>query len=335
MLTGAVGRRVHHIGAPKDAVFFTDFAEDLQPVLRSEPAITLVTLNDAEGIVCTGLNDDLTETPDDYRATLLLAKTKGLPMLCANPDIIVDLGDMRLFCAGALAVEYEKMGGKVLYFGKPHPPIYDLARRRLALLGTRDDAQILAIGDGITTDIQGGMSEGIDTLFVTGGISTNEFGGDPANPNPALLDSVHVDYYGASLPISQVANVALLDARTISIQPWEKGMGAKIEKAIRESDLGLNPASMGDLIRVPMPAMTEERRKELTKVVRGEGESAKVAVRNLRRDANEAVKKLVKEKLASEDDHKRSEVEIQKVTDRHIVAIDQLVAAKEQDLMAV
>ncbi len=153
--------------------------------------------------------------------------------------------------------------------------------------------------------------------------------------NPALLDSVHVDYYGASLPISQVANVSLLDARTISIQPWEKGMGAKIEKAIRESDLGLNPASMGDLIRVPMPAMTEERRKELTKVVRNEGETAKIAVRNLRRDANEAVKKLVKDKLASEDDHKRSEVDIQKVTDRHIAAIDQLVAAKEQDIMAV
>ena len=129
--------------------------------------------------------------------------------------------------------------------------------------------------------------------------------------------------------------MSLLDARTISIQPGEKGLGAKIEKAIRESDLGLNPASMGDLIRVPMPAMTEERRKELTKVVRGEGESAKIAVRNLRRDANEAVKKLVRDKLASEDDHKRSEVDIQKVTDRHITAIDQLVAAKEQDLMAV
>jgi ribosome recycling factor len=153
--------------------------------------------------------------------------------------------------------------------------------------------------------------------------------------NPALLDSVHVDYYGSSLPISQVANVSLLDARTISIQPWERGMGAKIEKAIRESDLGLNPSSMGDLIRVPMPAMTEERRRELTKVVRGEGENAKIVVRNLRRDANEAVKKLVKDKLASEDDHKRSEVDIQKVTDRHIAAIDQLVAAKEQDLMAV
>ena len=153
--------------------------------------------------------------------------------------------------------------------------------------------------------------------------------------NPALLDSVQVDYYGAMLPISQVANVSLLDARTISIQPWEKGMGAKIEKAIRESDLGLNPASMGDLIRVPMPSMTEERRRELTKVVRGEGENAKIAVRSLRRDANEAVKKLVKEKLASEDDHKRSEVEIQKVTDRHIAVIDQLVASKEQDIMAV
>ena len=153
--------------------------------------------------------------------------------------------------------------------------------------------------------------------------------------NPALLDSVHVDYYGSSLPISQVANVSLLDARTISIQPWEKGMGAKIEKAIRESDLGLNPSSMGDLIRVPMPAMTEERRRELTKVVRGEGESAKIVVRNLRRDANEVVKKLVKDKLASEDDQKRAEADIQKVTDRHISAIDQLVAAKEQDIMAV
>ncbi|MBK6592645.1 MAG: ribosome recycling factor [Burkholderiales bacterium] len=153
--------------------------------------------------------------------------------------------------------------------------------------------------------------------------------------NPALLDSVHVDYYGAMLPISQVANLSLLDARTISVQPWEKGMGAKIEKAIRDSDLGLNPSSMGDLIRIPMPVMTEERRRELTKVVRGEGESAKIAVRNLRRDANEAVKKLVKEKLASEDDQKRSEAEIQKLTDRHISEIDRLVASKEHDIMAV
>ena len=153
--------------------------------------------------------------------------------------------------------------------------------------------------------------------------------------NPALLDTVHVDYYGSSVPLSQVANVALLDARTISVQPWEKGMGAKIEKAIRESDLGLNPASLGDLIRVPMPPMSEERRKEMTKLVRTEGENAKIATRNLRRDANEAVKKLVKDKLASEDDHKRAEADIQKVTDRHITDIDKLVAAKEAEIMAV
>ena len=153
--------------------------------------------------------------------------------------------------------------------------------------------------------------------------------------NPALLDTVQVEYYGSMMPLSQVANLSLLDARTIGIQPWEKGMGPKIEKAIRESDLGLNPASMGDLIRVPMPMMTEERRKELTKVVRSEGENAKIAIRNLRRDANEAVKKLVKDKLASEDDQKRSEGDIQKMTDRHIATVDQLVAAKEQDLMAV
>jgi len=153
--------------------------------------------------------------------------------------------------------------------------------------------------------------------------------------NPALLDTLNVDYYGSLLPISQVANLSLLDARTIGIQPWEKGMGAKIEKAIRESDLGLNPSSMGDLIRVPMPAMTEERRRELTKVVRNEGESAKIAIRNLRRDANETVKKLVKDKLASEDDQKRSEADIQKLTDKHISEVDRLVASKEQDIMAV
>jgi ribosome recycling factor len=153
--------------------------------------------------------------------------------------------------------------------------------------------------------------------------------------NPALLDTVHVDYYGSMLPLSQVANLSLIDARTISVQPWEKNMGAKIEKAIRESDLGLNPASMGDLIRVPMPPMSEERRKEMTKLVRHEGEAAKIAVRNLRRDANEHVKKLVKDKLASEDDQKRSEAEIQKMTDKHIAEIDQLVHNKEQEIMAV
>jgi ribosome recycling factor len=153
--------------------------------------------------------------------------------------------------------------------------------------------------------------------------------------NPALLDSIQVDYYGSMTPLSQVANVSLLDARTISVQPWEKGMGAKIEKAIRESDLGLNPASMGDLIRVPMPPMSEERRKEMTKLVRTEGENAKIAVRNLRRDANDAVKKLVKDKLASEDDQKRAEADIQKVTDRHVAEIDQMVASKEQEILAV
>lgn len=153
--------------------------------------------------------------------------------------------------------------------------------------------------------------------------------------SPALLESVQVDYYGSMVPLSQVANLSLLDSRTVSVQPWEKGMGAKIEKAIRESDLGLNPSSMGDLIRVPMPVMSEERRRELTKLVRNEGEGAKIAIRNLRRDANEAVKKIVKDKLASEDDQKRSEADIQKLTDRHISEVDRLVASKEADIMAV
>ena len=153
--------------------------------------------------------------------------------------------------------------------------------------------------------------------------------------NPSLLDSVMVDYYGNPTPIGQVANVSLLDARTISVQPWEKGMGPKIEKAIRDSDLGLNPSSMGELIRVPMPPMSEERRKELTKVARNEGENAKIAVRNLRRDANEAVKKLVKDKEATEDDQKRTEADIQKTTDKHIAEIDKVIAAKEQEILAV
>ena len=154
-------------------------------------------------------------------------------------------------------------------------------------------------------------------------------------PSPALLDTIHVDYYGSMVPLSQVANVQLLDARTLSVQPWEKNMSAKIEKAIRESELGLNPASLGDIIRVPMPSMSEERRKEMTKLARNEAEGAKIAVRNLRRDANESVKKLVKDKQVSEDDQKRAEAEIQKVTDKHIATIDSLVAAKEQDIMAV
>ena len=153
--------------------------------------------------------------------------------------------------------------------------------------------------------------------------------------SPQLLDVIHVEYYGSMVPLSQVANLSLLDARTISVQPWEKNMSAKIEKAIRESDLGLNPASMGDLIRVPMPPMSEERRKEMTKLARNEGEASKVAVRNLRRDANEAVKRLVKDKEASEDDQKRSEADIQKLTDKFIAEIDVLVSENEKDILAV
>ncbi|WP_119154382.1 ribosome recycling factor [Caldimonas tepidiphila] len=153
--------------------------------------------------------------------------------------------------------------------------------------------------------------------------------------HPGILDQVHVDYYGSPVPISQVANVTLIDARTISVQPWEKGMGAKIEKAIRESDLGLNPSSQGDLIRVPMPPLTEERRKELTKVVRGAGEDAKVAVRNLRRDANEQAKKALKDKTITEDEERRSLDEVQKLTDKTIAEIDKLISGKEAEIMAV
>ncbi len=153
--------------------------------------------------------------------------------------------------------------------------------------------------------------------------------------HPGILDQVHVDYYGSMVPISQVANVTLLDARTISVQPWEKGLGPKIEKAIRESDLGLNPASQGDLLRVPMPALTEERRRDLTKVVRGAGEDSRIAVRNLRRDANEHAKKLLKDKEITEDEERRSLDELQKLTDRTIAEIDRLVAGKEAEIMAV
>lgn len=153
--------------------------------------------------------------------------------------------------------------------------------------------------------------------------------------NPALLDTVVVEYYGSHVPISQVANVSLLDARTISVQPWEKDMGAKIEKAIRESDLGLNPASMGDLIRVPMPPMSEERRVEMTKIVRAEGENAKIAIRNLRREANEAIKKLVQDKEVTEDGQRRAEADIQKETDKRVAEVDDLVAAKEKDILEV
>ena len=153
--------------------------------------------------------------------------------------------------------------------------------------------------------------------------------------HPGILDQVHIDYYGSMVPISQVANVTLMDARTISVQPWEKGMGAKIERAIRESDLGLNPSSQGDLLRVPMPALTEERRRELTKVVRHAAEEARIAVRNVRRDANEHAKRLLKDKAISEDEERRSLDELQKLTDRTIAEIDRLTSAKEAEIMAV
>lgn len=153
--------------------------------------------------------------------------------------------------------------------------------------------------------------------------------------HPGLLDQVQVEYYGSMLPISQVANVSLIDARTISVQPWEKSMAKPIEKAIRESDLGLNPSALGELIRVPMPPLTEERRKDLTKVVRHAGEDAKVAVRNLRRDANEHAKKLQKDKLITEDEERRSADDVQKLTDRVIGEIDKMIQAKEAEIMAV
>ncbi|CAH2893095.1 MAG: Ribosome recycling factor [uncultured Paraburkholderia sp.] len=150
-----------------------------------------------------------------------------------------------------------------------------------------------------------------------------------------LLDHIQCDYYGSPVPISQVANLTLIDARTIGVQPWEKKMVQVVEKAIRESDLGLNPATQGDVIRVPMPALTEERRRELTKVVKSEAETAKVAVRNLRRDANEQLKKLVKDKEISEDDERRAGDDVQKLTDKFVAEIDKLVATKEAEIMTV
>lgn len=150
-----------------------------------------------------------------------------------------------------------------------------------------------------------------------------------------ILDHVMVDYYGSPVPVNQVANVSLIDARTIGVQPYEKNMAGKLEKAIRDSDLGLNPANMGELIRVPMPPLTEERRRDLIKVVKGETENARVAVRNIRRDANAHLKDLVKNKEASEDDERRAIDDIQKMTDKYIAELDRAFAEKEKDLMAV
>jgi ribosome recycling factor len=150
-----------------------------------------------------------------------------------------------------------------------------------------------------------------------------------------LLDHIQVEYYGNMVPINQVANVTLIDARTIGVQPWEKPMVAKVEKAIRDSDIGVNPANVGEIIRIPMPPLTEERRRELTKIVRHEGEAMKVAVRNLRRDANQHLKDGVKEKAISEDEERRAEESIQKLTDQYVAEIDKLLAQKEQELMQI
>ena len=153
--------------------------------------------------------------------------------------------------------------------------------------------------------------------------------------HPSLLDQINVDYYGSPTPLSQVANLTLIDARTIGVQPWEKNMFNPVEKAIRESDLGLNPASMGDIIRVPMPALTEERRRELVKVVKQEAEGAKIAVRNIRRDANEQLKKLLKDKVATEDEERRAQDDVQKMTDKFVAEIDKMITEKEAEILKV
>jgi len=173
------------------------------------------------------------------------------------------------------------------------------------------------------------MTKSIEALRVT--LSRIRTG----RAHAGLLDHIQVDYYGSPVPISQVANVTLMDARTIGVSPWEKKMANVIEKAIRESDLGLNPVSMGDLLRVPLPPLSEERRRELAKVVKTEGEHAKVAVRNLRRDANEQYKKLLKDKSLSEDEERRAQEDIQKLTDRNVAEIDRILAEKEKELLTV
>lgn len=185
MLHGAVGHRVWHLGPAKDDGFFTDYPPEF-----AGDHIERVDLHQAQGIVCTGPFDELTEVPEDYRDRLLDAKARGLKLLCANPDLVVDMGERRIYCAGALAALYTEIGGESLYFGKPHPPIYDLARRELAALtGSEPEAgRILAIGDGIATDVLGAAGQGIDALFVSGGLAARDLGPDPEHPAPAALD---------------------------------------------------------------------------------------------------------------------------------------------------
>lgn len=185
MLDAWAGREVWHLGPPKDDVFFTDLPRDK---MTDADAPVRVPLEEAEVIICTGLFDDTTETPEDYRKTLEKALDRGLPMLCANPDIVVDLGERRVYCAGAIAALYADMGGKVTLYGKPHAPIYDLARRRLAEGdGTRAPVSPLIIGDGILTDVEGGVNEGTDVLFVTGGLAFDKFGDDVEKPVREML----------------------------------------------------------------------------------------------------------------------------------------------------
>lgn len=183
LASGAFGRKVFHLGPPKDESFFAP-----DPDIPGIEKIERVPLKEAESVVCTGLFDDFNETPDDYAALLLEARNRGLPMLCANPDIVVDYGDKRIYCAGALCEAYRERGGEVYYFGKPHPPIYDLARQRLTKVAGRviPDARILAIGDGIGTDIAGAMGEGLDSLFITGGLAAEETGTE-RDPDPERL----------------------------------------------------------------------------------------------------------------------------------------------------
>lgn len=184
MYLGAVGQKVFHIGTPEEIdVFFSPL-----DILDNALEITPVPLEEAEGIVCTGPRDAMAD-PEVNRPEFLYAKQKGLKLLCANPDIVVDRGETREWCAGALAALYHNMGGESLYFGKPHPPIYDLARRRLAQLAPVDDSKILCIGDGIGTDVMGGIGEGLDVLFITGGLAANEFGPDAENPDPVRLNA--------------------------------------------------------------------------------------------------------------------------------------------------
>lgn len=173
------------------------------------------------------------------------------------------------------------------------------------------------------------MQKSIDTL--KGDLAKVRTG----RAHAGILDHIQVDYYGTPTLINQVANVTLIDARTIGVQPWEKKMIATVEKAIRESDLGLNPSTQGDLIRVPTPALTEERRKEMVKLCKSEAEDAKIAVRNIRRDANEALKKLLKDKAISEDDERRAQDDVQKLTDKFVAEIDKLVAEKEKEVLTV